>query len=96
MDMNQALTEIDGVLESHYLNVREFSQSEADDFQDCINKLHEILAPPLANRPARCLISFQHRAGFFIRLVPASCNEPVPTRPRFPTRPANPTRPDPD
>lgn len=44
MDMNQALTEIDGVLENHYLKVREFSQSEADDFQDCVNKLHEIVA----------------------------------------------------
>tara|TARA_B100001094_G_scaffold131598_1_gene127403 strand:+ start:433 stop:624 length:192 start_codon:yes stop_codon:yes gene_type:complete len=44
MDMNQALTEIDGVLENHYLNVREFSEAEAKEFQLCIDKLHEILA----------------------------------------------------
>ena len=44
MDMDKALQEIDGVLENHYLNVREFSETEAEEFQLCVDKLHEILA----------------------------------------------------
>jgi len=44
MEMHQALTEIDGVLENHYLSVRESSIPEAEEFQLCVDKLHEILA----------------------------------------------------
>jgi hypothetical protein len=44
MDLDKALTEIDGVLENHYLNVREFSEAEAEEFQLCVDKLHEIIA----------------------------------------------------
>jgi len=44
MEMHQALTEIDGVLENHYLSVRESSIAEAEEFQLCIDKFHEILA----------------------------------------------------
>ena len=44
MDIDKALTEIDGVLENHYLNVRKFSEAEAEEFRRCVDKLHEILA----------------------------------------------------
>mgnify|MGYP003126972369 FL=1 len=44
MDIDKALTEIDGVLENHYLNVREFSEAEAEEFLLCVDKLHEIIA----------------------------------------------------
>ena len=44
MDIDIALTAIDTVLKNHYLSVRESSIAEAEEFQLCIDKLHEIIA----------------------------------------------------
>ena len=47
MDIDKALTEIDGVLvcmDEVAGNVREFSEAEAEEFQLCVDKLHEIIA----------------------------------------------------